>query len=100
MPPVAPFLARLRSAARLGRVRVSAKAVDEARADLEWDHGTILEVVCGLQADDFERTERSTARPSDVIWVFCPEYDEGTLWIRIVEREGFVVISFHLAGDP
>ena len=31
-----------------------------------------------------------------LIWVFTPEHwDGGALWIRIVERAGMVIISFH-----
>jgi hypothetical protein len=94
------FLQRLRAALRHDRVLVSAKALDEALDDLQWERADLLALLATLEAADFERTERSVSRPSDRIWVFCPECERGTLWIRLVERADFLVISFHLAGEP
>jgi len=49
-----------------------------------------------LAIDDLLRTEQSTAAEGGFIWVFTPElWDGGHLWIRLVERAGIVVISFH-----
>jgi len=49
-----------------------------------------------LAIDDLLRTEQSTAPEGGLIWVFTPELWDGShLWIRLVERAGIVVISFH-----
>ena len=100
-PPktVHPFLRRLRLAAAADRVVLTVKATDEIR-DQGWDHEWALELVGTLEPNDFERCENSTVLPGDVIWVFCPEIDDGTVWIRLTERDGMLVISFHLAGEP
>jgi hypothetical protein len=98
--PVRAFLDRLRRAAQTDRVLVTTKALDEAEEDLEWGREEVIACVVRLTPTDFERREMSTVRPSDTIWVFCPEEPTGTLWIRIVERNSFVIISFHFAGEP
>jgi hypothetical protein len=100
MPSISAFLARLRIAVRHGHVWVSAKAIDEALDDLGWERTDILDMLTNLASTDFERTEPSMVRPEDLIWVFCPDSDQGTLWIRLIERAGIVVVSFHLAGEP
>lgn len=49
-----------------------------------------------LSADDLLRTESSTAPQGGIVWIFTPEFwDGGFLWIRLVERAGIVVVSFH-----
>lgn len=100
MPRITAFLARVRQAIRDGEVVASAKAIDEAAEDLNWSREDIVAFLLLLEAHAYERIERSLVRPGDDLWVFCPEIDEGTLWIRIVAREGVIVVSFHLAGDP
>jgi hypothetical protein len=97
--PVRAFLKRLGRAAAAGRVRLTVKATDEIR-DHGWDTSWALDLIASLTAEDFERCEDSTVFAGDILWVFCPEIDDGTLWIRLTEREGIVVVSFHLAGEP
>ncbi|MFH1465096.1 MAG: type II toxin-antitoxin system MqsR family toxin [Pseudomonadota bacterium] len=94
---VSSFLHRLAQAVAENRVFVTGKAADEAVDDLGWTREDILLQLLDLVETDFERTEESTAHPGNLIWVFCPDLDfEGTLWIRLAERHGVVVISFHL----
>lgn len=95
---VRAFLRRLRSALRSGRFYLSEYALERAFDELAWLDEDIVAQIALLQERDFLRSEHSTAREADRIWVFCP-YDEteGELWIRLVEREGVVVISFHRA---
>lgn len=100
MPRILSFLTRVRRAIRNGEVVVSAKALDEAAEDLRWSRDEIIAFVLLLDVSDFERVEVSAVRPGDSVWVFCPEIDEGTLWIRIVARAGIIIVSFHLAGEP
>lgn len=100
MSSVAAFLSRVRRAIRVGEVVVSAKALDEAAEDLNWSRDELIVFLTFLEVSDFERVEMSAVRPGDTLWVFCPEIEEGTLWIRIIARKGIIVVSFHLAGDP
>lgn len=63
---------------------------------MEWSAGDLRLQLLDLTAEDFLRIEDSTAPQGGLIWVFTPElWDEGQLWIRLVERGGIVVISFH-----
>ncbi len=89
------FLQRLRRAVTEGRVEIRAYAVEGLR-DLEWTAEDLRLQLIDLAAEDFLRVEDSTAPQGGVIWVFTPEFwDGGRLWIRLVERAGIVVISFH-----
>ncbi|MCK6529561.1 hypothetical protein L6R50_19070 [Myxococcota bacterium] len=76
---------------------VTDKAAGEAAADLGWDGSDVLEELGELGVDDYLRSERSTRRPGDIVHTFTPPLDEGELWIRLVERDGFIVVSFHRA---
>jgi len=90
-------LRRVRSHVAGDRVFVTAYAADRAADELGWDRADILEVVAGLEPEDFLRVEGSRVRPGERIWVFCPLLDDqgAGLWIRLVERGGVVVVSFH-----
>jgi hypothetical protein len=89
------FLTRLRRAITEGRIQVRAYALDGLR-DLEWTAEDLRQQLLDLTVDDLLRTESSTAPQGGLVWVFTPEFwDGGFLWIRLVERAGFVVISFH-----
>jgi hypothetical protein len=91
------FLRRLKRAVAEDQILVTSKAADEAAEDLGWDREDILLQLSDLVEADFERTEDSTVQPGEVVWVFCPDLEiEGALWIRLVERHGVVVVSFHL----
>lgn len=49
-----------------------------------------------LAVADHERCEHSNVHPDDVVWVFCPDDPySGALWIRLIERDGIIVVSFH-----
>lgn len=78
-----------------GESRVRAYAAEGLR-DLEWTAEDLRLQLLELATADFLRVEDSTAPQGGVIWVFTPElWDGGHLWIRLVERAGIVVISFH-----
>lgn len=89
------FLQRLRRAVTEGRVEIRAYAVEGLR-DLEWTAEDLRLQLLDLAAADFLRVEDSAAPQGGLIWVFTPDFwDGGHLWIRLVERAGIVVISFH-----
>ena len=103
MPPtsaqLSAFLRRLRAAVDSGCVELTANAIGGAR-DLGWTAEDIRWQLAELSQEDFLRIEDSTAPEGGRIWVFLPEMpEEGHLWIRLTERRGIVVISFH-RGDP
>ncbi len=88
-------LARLRQVVAENRIQVRSYALDGLR-DLEWTAQDLRLQLLDLTVDDLLRTESSTAPQGGVVWVFTPEFwDGGFLWIRLVERAGIVVISFH-----
>lgn len=95
---LAAFLVRLRTAADADLVVVSVAPADQAAEELGWGKAEILGELRELQPEDLLRTELSTARGGDLVWVFCPPYEGGReLWTRLVERDdGVVVVSFHL----
>lgn len=89
------FLVRLRRAIAESRIQVRAYALDGLR-DLEWNAADLRLQLLALTVDDLLRVESSTAPQGGLVWVFTPEFwDGGFLWIRLVERAGVVVISFH-----
>jgi len=93
---LAAFLARVRVAVEERRVRVTDYAREGASA-LDWNEWDIVEQLRELTATDWLRCESSVDRhrPS-LIWVFEPDFwDGGKLWIRLVERSGVLVVSFH-----
>jgi hypothetical protein len=103
---VASFLRRLRQACGSGRVYLTRKAAGEAVEGLGWDAPAIVSFLGSLSAAAFRRTERSVLRREDLVWVFAPwaeirtpggERELFRLWVRLVEREGFWVVSFHEA---
>ena len=96
-PPITAFLRRVRMAVAAKRIRFSDYARDRAREDLGWDLSDISEQLVHLTTDDFFRRESSTDQPWEDIWTFTPPLleDDGFLWIRLVERDGVLVVSFH-----
>ena len=95
---VSGFLSRLRTAIEADRVWVTHYAATFATEDLQWDREDILLQLTDLEPGDFLRVERSTRRSGDVIAVFTPEPETtGRLWVRLVERGGIIVVSFHRA---
>lgn len=96
------FLQRLARALRDGRIEFTLKAQDELWR-MNWSSALALEVLAGLLAADFHRTEASRVKPGAIIWVFTPEdLHEGPLWIRLEEIGDivFIVISFHPQEEP
>ena len=67
----------------------------ESIYDMGWTELDAMEQLAELQSSDFIRTETSIVDEL-TIWVFTP-YEPwfDRLWIRLVERQGMVVISFH-----
>ena len=99
MPPpddqLDAFLQRLRRAVHDGRVEIRTYAVEGLR-EFEWSAGDLRLQLLELTRQDFLRVEASSALQGGLIWAFTPEFwDGGHLWIRLVERSGIVVISFH-----
>ena len=63
---------------------------------MEWTADDVRLQLAELTVSDFLRAEVSSVGGGDLIWVFTPEFwDGGSIWIRLVERSGIVVISFH-----
>ena len=92
---IAAFLVRLRRAVADDRIQVRAYALEGLR-DLEWTAEDLRMQLIELTVADLLRTEASMAPQGGVVWVFTPEFwDGGFLWIRLIERAGIVVISFH-----
>ena len=92
------FLKRVRDAVDHGRVAVSQYAADRAADELEWNLWDILEQLKELLPTELRHCEVSTEPSADLIWVFTPElWDGDLLWIRLIERDGVVVISLHRA---
>jgi hypothetical protein len=92
---VPAFLLRLRKAVQQGHVEVRGYAKEGLRS-LEWTVTDLRLQLLDLSVDDFLRTEESSNISREIIWIFTPEFwDGGYLWIRLVERSGIVVISFH-----
>lgn len=89
------FLNRLRVAVEGDRVVVTDYAVEGAEA-LGWDEWDVVQQLLQLTAEDWFRCEQSRVRPEETLWVFTPDLrDAGILWIRLQERSGVVVVSFH-----
>ena len=102
---ISAFLRRLRLAIRQELVFVEVYALDRATEDFEWDRFAIVDELKWLELDDFHKTDvaKDPRYTGEMIWVFCPEvdlpprFDTRKLWIRLIERKGFIVISFHEA---
>lgn len=91
---IASFLARVRRAMALGVIRFTDYAYEGIEA-LGWQREDALLQLIELSAADFHRCEDGRERPG-LIWVFTPDFWEGgMLRIRLIERHGVVVISFH-----
>lgn len=100
--PLRSFLARLHAAVQSRRVRVTRKTEQELE-ELGWEVEDVLVSLGDLAERDFLRREPARVATHDLVWVFCPSYWDGVLWIRLVEQaDAFVlVVSFHPAeGDP
>ena len=91
---IAMFLARVLRAAAGGRVVLTEYAEDRALDELGWSASDVIAQLLVLEISDFHQTERT--RGDALLWVFTPDIGEvGRLWIRLVERQGIVVVSFH-----
>lgn len=98
LPELLGFLERLRQAVAEERVLVTHYAAERAADELEWDQWDILEELRELQPADHHRCEVSREPTRDLIWVFTPAHWDGDhLWIRLVERQAIIVVSFHRA---
>lgn len=89
------FLRRMTRAVHEGRAEIRGYAREGGR-DLGWDAKDIRLQLVELTSGDLRRLEESTAPEGGLVWVFTPDFwDGGYLWIRLIERHGIVVISFH-----
>jgi hypothetical protein len=94
-PHLTAFLRQVRKAVAEKRFWVTEYAREGATA-LDWDDWDVAEQLRCLSEADWLRCEDSLVHPEDVVWVFTPAlWDEGFLWVRLVERAGIVVVSFH-----
>ena len=92
---ISAFLVRARTAIRAGHVIISDYAMEGAEG-LGWDESDVYQQVHDLAPDDFLRCEDSHVHPWEMIWVFTPSLsEEESLWIRLVARNGIIVVSFH-----
>ena len=83
----------MRAAVADGRVEFTGYA-REGADDLGWDQFDMVEQLRELTPDDFLRCEES--HDGSRVWVFIPGlWDDWYLWVRLVERGGIVVVSFH-----
>jgi len=87
-----------RRSSRKGRcARRRATTLDWGRATQQ-DLWHIPEQLKELAVEDHRHCELSKAPTTDAIWVFTPElWGDDLLWIRLIERNGIVVVSFHRA---
>lgn len=93
---IAAFLQRVREAVRVGAVRLTDYARERASEELGWDFFDICEELRELTIEDFHRCEPSMDRPWENVWTFTPPLvDDGYLWVRLTERDGVLVVSFH-----
>ncbi len=97
MPLSAPaaFLARLDAAFDLDQVFATHAAREAALAQFGWDEGDMFGLLRVLDEDEFLRVEESSAEEGGTIWVFVPTTAQGRIWVRLCERAGIIVISFH-----
>lgn len=92
------FLQRVSVAADEGRVCVTTYVVERAADELQWDQWDIIEQLKELDIVDHRHCETSRAPTADLIWVFTPTlWDGDQVWIRLIERDGIVVVGFHKA---
>lgn len=89
------FLARLDQALARDMVFPTREARDVALEQFGWDEGDMFSLLRVLEEEDFYLTEPSVAPEGGTIWVFVPMTTEGRIWIRLCERRGIVVVSFH-----
>lgn len=102
---VLALVRRLRGAVEGDLVRVEEYALERATAELGWDETSILLELMRIEAHHFLRTERAgdPLFRGETIWVFTPPvqipptFGDVSLWIRLIERNGVVVVSFHEA---
>lgn len=88
------FLRRVSSACRENRVQVSLSAQQDA-AEIGFDRPMIESVLLRLASSDFEKRVSGARNVDEWVWVFVPAVDDLVLWVRLIERAGVVVVSFH-----
>ncbi len=94
---VVDFLQRVHVAVAAGTFIVTDKAAREVVEELGWDLASVADELLELQPGDYLHSERSRPHPKDMVHTFTPPLDDGELWIRLVERAGIIVVSFHRA---
>jgi hypothetical protein len=96
MPQWLPVvLKRIHEFAASGRVRFTLKAVRElASLDIGLDETDACELLQRLRASDGGGRLRSV-RTREWLYVFIPQVDGETLYIKVLIRSECVIISFH-----
>ena len=86
-------LARIHVAAAKGTIRLTHKALSEAKA-LGMEPPDVVEVIAGLTMNDFAK--RLVAHDDeDWMYVFIPRIHGTTLYVKVVLRANCIGVSFH-----
>lgn len=86
-------LDRIHTRAREGNVRLTVKALTEAR-DLDLGVSDVIDALLALSPTDSAGRLRST-RSSEWLYVFKPVVAETVLYVKVALRNDCVVVSFH-----
>jgi len=88
-------LARIRELAVERRILFTLKARRELAAlDLGLDEDDACDLLARLTADDWATRFRSAAT-GEWMYVFKPKLDETVLYVKLIVRDGCIIVSFH-----
>src|SRR5271169_942359 len=93
MPGLSRVLRRVRALAAERRVRFTLKALREL-ATLDLDATDACEVIEALKPGDFVQRLVSDAT-GEGMYVFKPRIAETWIYLKLVLRDGCIVVSFH-----
>lgn len=93
-PTLEAFLQRVRTACEENRAQLTLSAQQDA-ADIGFDRSMVENLLMRLSPGDFEKRVRSDRGPGEWVWIFLPALGDLHLRVRLLERRGIVVISFH-----
>jgi hypothetical protein len=98
---VRSFLGRVRSALLDGNYEFTKKSRKEI-LNIKITEERAIDILIGLEPDDWERDEAAWDKSGKIIRVFMPFVEELSeeLWIRLCEENGgfLLIISFHPSG--
>ena len=93
MPGLSRVLRRVRALAAERRVRFTLKALREL-ATLDLDATDACDAIAALKPSDFVQTLVSDAT-GEGMYVFKPRVAETRIYLKLVLRNGCLVVSFH-----